>query len=127
MSDTELLIERLTRILQALERLPRRFAGIKSPSDFLATDDGIDRMDAICMMLIAVGEEFKTIDRQTEGKLFSRYPDVKWRGVMGVRDVLAHGYFEVNVEQLFGICRNDVPQLIETVRRMIREARAEAP
>ena len=59
MSDSadasSLLRERLTSILEALERIPRRFAGINSPADFYATDDGIDRMDAICMVLIAVG------------------------------------------------------------------------
>jgi hypothetical protein len=35
-----------------------------------------------------MGEEIKNIDRKTEGKLLSRYPVVKWRGVMGVPDVL---------------------------------------
>ena len=38
---------------------------------------------------------------------------------MGVRDVLAHGYFQVNAEQLFDICQNDIPALIETVKTMI--------
>jgi hypothetical protein len=46
MSDKELLAERLKGILEALERIPRRFAGIKKPSDFTDTDAGIDRMDA---------------------------------------------------------------------------------
>lgn len=78
-------------------------------------------MDAICMILIAVGEEFKAIDRRTNGTLLSRYPEVNWRGVMGVRDFLAHGYFQVNADQLFGICRDDIPLLIETVRKMIEE------
>lgn len=62
MSDPSLLLERLHAVVAALERIPRRFAGISQPSDFLASDDGIDRMDAICMILIAVGEEFKRID-----------------------------------------------------------------
>ena len=48
------------------------------------------------MILIAVGEEFKTVDRKTDGNLLSRYPQVNWRGVIGVRDFLAHGYFQVN-------------------------------
>lgn len=121
MYDRELLVERLTSILEALERIPRRFAGIRTPSDFAASEAGIDRMDAISMILVAVGEEFKAIDRKTEGKLLSRYPEVDWRGVMGVRDVFAHAYFQVNAEQLFGICRDDIPKLIETVRKMIEE------
>jgi len=78
-------------------------------------------MDAICMILIAAGEEFKSIERKTEGKLLGRYPHVKWRGVMGVRDVLAHGYFQVNAEQLYDICKNDIPALIETVKLMIAD------
>lgn len=85
-------------------------------------------MDAICMILIAVGEEFKNIDRKSEGKLLSRYPNVRWRGAMGMRDVLAHGYFQVNAEQLFDICRNDIPALIETVKTMIKDIeRGDAP
>lgn len=121
MSGDELLHDRLTSILEVLERIPRRFEGIDEPSDFVATNEGIDKMDAICMVLIAVGEEFKSIDRRTGGRLLSCYPDVKWRGVMGVRDILAHGYFEVNVEQLFGICRDDIPQLIDTVQVIIHD------
>jgi uncharacterized protein with HEPN domain len=101
MYDPGLLVGRLKTVLEALERIPRRFADIAVPGDFYASDAGIDRMDAICMILIAVGEEFKNIDRKTEGHLLNRYPGVKWRGVTGVRDVLAHGYFQVNAEQLF--------------------------
>jgi uncharacterized protein with HEPN domain len=119
MYDPELLVERLQVLLEALERIPRRFADIATPADFYSSDAGIDRMDAICMILIAAGEELKTIDRKTDGKLLSRYPSVKWRGAMGVRDVLAHGYFQVNAEQLFDICQNDIPALIETVKTMI--------
>jgi len=121
MSDTQLLIERLSSVLQSLERIPRRFAEIETPSDFTETEAGIDRMDAICMILIAVGEELKAIDRKTEGGLLSRYPDVNWRGIIGVRDFLAHGYFQVNAEQLFGICKEDIPSLISEIRKMIAD------
>ena len=121
MYDPELLVEKLQTLLEALERIPRRFADIDSPEDFTSSDEGIDRMDAICMILIAAGEEIKNIDSKTEGKLLSRYPDIKWRGVMGVRDVLAHGYFQVNAEQLFAICQKDIPVLIKTVKSMIED------
>jgi uncharacterized protein with HEPN domain len=40
---------------------------------------------------------------------------------MGVRDVLAHGYFQVNAEQLYDICQNDIPALIDTVKLMIAD------
>ncbi len=71
------------------------------------------------MMRIAVGEAFKQIDRKTDGKLLPRYPEVDWVGVKGVRDVVAHGYFDVDADQVFAICQHDVPILLQTVRRMI--------
>ena len=121
MYDAELLVERLRTMLDALQRIPRRFLGITSPSYFYANDEGIDRMDAICMVLIAVGEELKSLDRRTEGKLLPKYPGVKWRGAMGMRDVLAHGYFQVNAEALYDICANDIPDMIETIKIMIED------
>lgn len=121
MSDPEMLRERLQSVLTALERIPRRCADISQPSDFLSSEAGLDRMDAICMILIAAGEEFKRIDRQTEGNLFSRYPQVQWRGAIGLRDVLAHGYLDVDTEQLYTVCKERIPVLIETIRQMIRD------
>lgn len=121
MYERNILIERLENILEALNRIPRRFAGIDNPDDFIVDEAGIDRMDAICMILIAVGEEFKAIDRKTEGALLSRYPEIKWRGVIGVRDVLAHGYFQVNTEELFRICKDDIPRLIDVVQTMLKD------
>ncbi len=78
-------------------------------------------MDAICMILIAAGEEFKHIDRQTQGKLLVQYPQVEWRGAIGLRDVLAHDYFDVDAEQLYTICKERIPTLIDTVRQMIQD------
>ena len=47
MSDRPLLIAHLEQVLDALERIPRRFEGIASHSDFLGTPDGLDRLDSI--------------------------------------------------------------------------------
>jgi uncharacterized protein with HEPN domain len=78
------------------------------------------------LILIAAGEELKNIDHKTEGRLLSRYPGVRWRGAMGVRDVLAHGYFQVNAEALFDICANDIPALIDTIKTMIKDIERDA-
>lgn len=109
--------------MQALKRIPRRFGIIHSAEDFMRTEEGTDRLDGICMLLIAIGEAFKSIDRKNEGKLLARYPEIEWSGVKGVRDVIAHGYFDVDAEAIFGICQTDIPALMGTVRKMIEELR----
>jgi uncharacterized protein with HEPN domain len=70
MYDQKLSHDILTQILEASGRIKRRFAVIQSSDDFLANDDGIDRLDAICMMLIAIGESLKYLDKIIGGKLF---------------------------------------------------------
>lgn len=55
MYDRDLMIERLTRILEVLERIPARFSGISAPSDFTDTPSGTQKMDSTCMVLLAAG------------------------------------------------------------------------
>ncbi len=119
MYNKAFVLEKLENILKSLQHIPRRFANIKAPSDFRKDNEGIDRLDSICMSLIAAGEAFKRIDDKTKGELLKEYPEIEWRGVMGVRDVIAHGYFDVDVEQVFDICQHDIPELIAVVERMI--------
>lgn len=121
MFDRQDLRSRLEDTLEALQRIPRRFEAIHSPDDFLAVEEGRDSLDAICMVLMAVGEAFRQLDQKTKGEWLSRYPQIPWRDVIGVRNVIAHGYFDIDAEQVFSICRDDIPQLIETVQLMIKE------
>jgi uncharacterized protein with HEPN domain len=121
MPDPSLLLEQLEKILEALERIPLRCAAINSPEDFSHSDAGKEHLDSISMVLIGIGEAFKKIDRTTEGQYLVRYPEVAWKGVKAVRDVMAHGYFDIDAEEVFAICQNDIPQLIATVRRMIQD------
>jgi hypothetical protein len=73
MSDSTLLVEKLEQIEEAFSRIKRRFPGIHSSDDFLYTPEGVDKLDAISMMLIAVCETFKKIDAETNGTLLSQY------------------------------------------------------
>jgi uncharacterized protein with HEPN domain len=119
--EDSLLLERLKSLLSALERIPRRLTGIKTASDFLSSEDGLDKLDAICMILIATGEAIKQIDRKTQGQLLNRYPQIDWKGIKGIRDVIAHGYFDIDAEQVFAVCCTDIPILIETVQKIIND------
>jgi uncharacterized protein with HEPN domain len=64
MIERRILLERLEEILEALERIPDRLQDISKPEDFLATKAGRSNLDAICMVLLAVGEAFKAIDKK---------------------------------------------------------------
>ena len=92
MPDPILILEKLQQIDEAIGRMERRFTGIHSPDDFLDSPEGLDKLDGIAMMLIAIGEGIKKIDEETKGVLFAIHPEINWKGVKGVRDVLSHNF-----------------------------------
>ncbi len=121
MSDPALLQERLESILEALERVPRRLAQIQGPQDFVASEEGREHLDSICMVLLSVGEAFRQIDKKTQGEFLQQYPQIPWRAVIGMRNVLAHDYFNINEEIIFNTCEIYLIPLIETVRQMLQD------
>ena len=105
-------------MLTAANRIERRSADVGKPDDFLASDEGLDKLDAICMMLIAIGETLKNLDKITSGTLLTRYPEVDWKGAKGMRDIISHHYFDLNAEVVFTICRERIPSLIKAITKM---------
>lgn len=121
MSDQALVREILRQILQATQTIARRFGRIKSPADFTTSDEGMEKLDAICMQLIAIGESVKHLDRITNGALLSRYPGVEWKRIMGMRDVLSHHYFDLDAETVYEVCASHIPGLDQTIERMLAD------
>ncbi len=121
MFDRELVRGVLLQIQTAIERVSRRSSSVESPDDFLASDEGIDKLDAICMMLIAIGESLKYIDKLTDKSLLNNYPQVDWKGAKGVRDIIGHHYFDLDAEIVFTICREHIPDMATVIRQMIKD------
>ena len=88
--DIILVYETLKKINTAITRLQERSVEIHSINDYLTSPSGMEKLDAACMVLIALGESVKNLDKLTDKKLLSTYPSVDWKGVMGVRDIIAH-------------------------------------
>jgi len=110
-SDPKLVAAILGNILTAIERIVRRFAGVESPDDFVMDNDGLDRLDGIAMMLIAIGEQLKQLDAIAGIDLAIRYPEVDWKGAKGIRDFLSHHYFVLDAEVIFDVCQTKIEGL----------------
>ena len=52
--------------------------GIDEPNDFVLDTFGVDRLDGITMMLIAMGEQLKRLDTLLDFEMSTRYPHVDW-------------------------------------------------
>ena len=117
--DKEITLDSLKKIKAMLELITKRAKVVKTPDDFLRSSGGMMRLDAICMNLIALGETVKGLDNQTKGQLLKNYPDVYWRGAMGIRDKISHHYFEMDTDVVFQTLEKDIPTMKPVVEKMI--------
>ena len=72
----------LSQLELAINRLQERTKTILSVDDFLTSPVGMEKLDAACMVLIAIGESVKNLDKVSEGKLLPTYPSIPWKRVM---------------------------------------------
>lgn len=116
----EIALGILKQIENAILRLQERTAKVTCVDDFLLSPQGMEKLDAACMLLIAIGESLKSFDKVTEKKVLSTYPGIPWSDVMGVRDIIAHHYFNIDADEIFEIVHNELEPLLEAIRHFIK-------
>ena len=48
-----------------------------------------------------------------------RRPDVPWRQIVGLRNVLVHGYWTINTDELWDIATHKVPEFVSALRPLL--------
>lgn len=94
----------------------------KDVLDFLdleSSEEGLQKLAADAMLIEAIGEAVKQLDSKTEGKLLSKYAAMPWRQIKGMRDRIAHGYFDLDTNFISDIIVNDLPELKGTIEDML--------
>ena len=119
MCDKTLLIERFQQIEEQLYTLIKGTEKIADLDYLLTYPEGVLQINGICMCLLVVGEELKKIDQITDKQLLTLYPNISWSDVIGMRNKMAHHYFDIDTEIVFDILRFDIPPLLDTIRKII--------
>ena len=72
---------------------------------------------AVVRALTVIGEAAKKIPKSVQ----NRFPDVPWKLMAGMRDIVVHEYFSVDFKRVFETVRQDLPPLTGAIARMLIE------
>lgn len=90
-------------ILECIERIEQYSEGL-AENDFILN---IEKQDAILRRLEIIGEAAKNIPEIVR----KNYPEVPWRKIAGLRDVVVHAYFGIKPDRIWKIVKQDIPIL----------------
>ena len=121
MYDKELAKEILQQTYHATELIVKRFESIESVDDFTSTPEGMEKLDSICMQLIVIGEGLKNFDKVTDNSILCQYPQIEWKKIKGLRDIITHHYIDINAEAIYEICTNKITSLKNTIGTILKD------
>jgi uncharacterized protein with HEPN domain len=98
----------LEQINTALDQLKEWNEDVKTANDFYLSSSGMQKLAANSMLIEAIGEGIRQIDEHSDGKLLPERPEIPWKDVIGMRNRIAHGYFEVDAELVLATIKNDL-------------------
>lgn len=109
------------QIEKAIQQLKDWNANILSSDDYYGSPEGMKNLAASCMLIEAIGEGIKQIDKFTDSKLLIERPEIPWKDVIGIRNHIAHGYFDIDGDIVFDVVKNNLDSLQEAIEYFLKQ------
>ncbi len=118
--NVRLAHETLLNVKKSILMLQEWNEEIMSPDEWLTSSLGMQRLAGNAMMVEVIGEEVKKVEKRLGMEFLNRRPEIPWRDIMGMRNHIAHGYFDINEEYVFSVIKNDLAPLLEAVEYLLK-------
>ena len=105
----------LLQIKRAILQLQEWNTEIVCADDYYRSPGGMKNLAASCMLIEAIGESIRQIDKATNSELFKERPEIPWQDVIGIRNHIAHGYFDIDGDIVFDVVKNNLDSLLAAI------------
>ena len=109
----------LLQIKKAIVQLQDWNKDIQNVDDYYSTPEGMKNLAASCMLIEAIGEGVKQIDKLTQSRLLDERPEIPWQDVIGIRNHIAHGYFAIDGDIVLDVIKNNLDELLAAINYFI--------
>ena len=107
--------DKFLQISESISIIEERCKNIQNVDDFLLSPWGMTILDACIMRIQVIGETIKGIDEKTHQTLLSEYPQVPWRKIIGLRNIISHEYANIDYDIIWVVIERYLSPLQETV------------
>lgn len=105
--------ERVRDILGAVERI-QTYTGALTYEQFCADQKTVE---AVQLNFIIIGEAARSIPDDVTAE----HPDIPWKEMRGLRNIVVHGYFGVSVSVLWQTVSTDLPSIVGPLEALLAE------
>lgn len=109
----------LDSIYETIEQLIDWNKNVSTIDDYYSSPVGMQLLAANCTLITAIGEGINRINRLSPDFLSSKFPDIPWIDIVGMRNRIAHGYFELDAEIILDAIKTGIPPLKDAILRAI--------
>lgn len=92
---------------------------INSVSYYYSSPAGMQLLAANCTLITAIGEGVNRINRLLPDFLQTSFPKIPWKSIVGMRNKIAHGYFELDADAVYETIIYDIPQLKAVIDKAV--------
>jgi uncharacterized protein with HEPN domain len=107
-------VQNIVDINEAIKKIQEY---LENTTGFLEFEKNNLIFDAVLMNLVVIGESVNRLSEEFQNK----YNWIEWSKIVGLRNVIAHNYFGIDVEEIWHIAKNTLPEFEIQIKSIMRE------
>lgn len=112
-------LQTLKSVNETISQLIDWNRNITSVDDYYISEQGMQLLTANCTLITAIGEGVNRVLRILPDFLQNNFPNIPWLAIVGMRNHIAHGYFELDADLIFEAVHSEIPALKSVIDKVI--------